>query len=38
MNQLRVRDLFDIAKEYLGVKDKKTRKATQSDIDAFYAR
>jgi hypothetical protein len=38
MNELRVVDLLDIAKVYVGKEDDQPREATQSDIDAFYGR
>ena len=36
MNELRIVDLFDLAKTYAGSKDEGPRMATQADIDAFY--
>jgi len=36
MNELRVMDLFDLARSYMGSKDDGPRMATQVDIDAFY--
>ncbi|MGG4499022.1 hypothetical protein [Brevibacillus reuszeri] len=38
MNDLRIRDLFDLVKSYAGGKDDEPRNATQPDIDAFYGR
>lgn len=36
INELRIIDLIDLAKDYSGVEDDKPREATQEDIDAFY--
>ena len=36
MNELRMTDLFDLARSYMGKKDVAPRMATQADIDAFY--
>lgn len=38
MNELRVQDVLDMAKLCFGKEEKKkARKATQADIDAFFA-
>jgi hypothetical protein len=37
MNELRVKDLLDYTKVYMGEKENKPREATQEDIDRFYA-
>ncbi|WP_267890483.1 hypothetical protein [Paenibacillus bouchesdurhonensis] len=36
INELRVIDLIDLAKDFAGAEDNKPREATQEDIDAFY--
>lgn len=36
MNVLTVQDVLDMAKAYSGKEEKKVRKATQKDIDAFF--
>ncbi|NTZ20937.1 hypothetical protein EXW96_26480 [Paenibacillus sp. JMULE4] len=36
MNELRVRDLFDMADFFFGRMNDEPREATQEDIDAFY--
>jgi len=36
INELRVADLFDYVRSYIGTKDESPRQATQADIDAFY--
>ncbi|MNR93711.1 hypothetical protein D3C72_247710 [compost metagenome] len=36
INELRVNDLFEVAKCFSGIEDDKPQEATQSDIDAFY--
>ncbi|SDC70047.1 hypothetical protein SAMN02799630_01223 [Paenibacillus sp. UNCCL117] len=36
INELRVADLFDIAKAYTGNQDEEAKEADQADIDAFY--
>jgi hypothetical protein len=38
INELRVRDLLDLARAFAGVKDEEAREANQADIDAFYGR
>lgn len=38
LNELRIRDLIDLADAFFGVEDDTPRQATQSDIDAFYGR
>jgi hypothetical protein len=37
MNELRVRDLLAYADIYIGKKEKKSRMATQEDIDRFFS-
>lgn len=37
MNELRVKDLLELAKSCTGKEDEGTREATQEDIDKFYA-
>lgn len=37
MNELRVKDLLDLAKSYMGKEDEGPREAAQEDIDKFYA-
>ncbi|WP_283772058.1 hypothetical protein [Paenibacillus sp. J31TS4] len=36
MNELRIRDLLDLAKCYSGAEEDGPRDATQGDIDAFF--
>lgn len=36
MNELRVKDLLDLAKSYSGVEDDNSKEATQADIDKFF--
>jgi hypothetical protein len=38
INELRVRDLLDLARAFAGVKNEEAREANQVDIDAFYGR
>ncbi|GED71362.1 hypothetical protein BRE01_50640 [Brevibacillus reuszeri] len=38
MNDLRIRDLFDLVKSYAGGREDEPRNANQSDIEAFYGR
>lgn len=38
MNDLRVRDLFDLVRSYVGEKDDDSKVAAQADIDVFYGR
>ncbi len=37
INELRVRDLIEFVGAYTGKRDDKPRKATQEDIDKFFA-
>ena len=37
INEFRVRDLLDYVSAYAGTEGSKTRRATQKDIDAFFA-
>lgn len=38
INELGLKDLIDLAKDYSGAEDDKPKDATQDDIDAFYGR
>lgn len=37
MNELRVKDLLDLVKSYMGKENEETKEATQDDIDKFFA-
>ncbi|MFE1630742.1 hypothetical protein ACFLFF_28775 [Brevibacillus reuszeri] len=38
INELRVRDLFDVVNAYSGSQEEDSREATQTDIDGFFGR
>jgi hypothetical protein len=37
MNEFRVKDLLAYVRAYTGAEDERPRKATQKDIDSFFA-